>query len=74
MATGTEYKHAFSVFKDHIVHVHIKDGDYNADGKWERCMLGDGMIDVQWVCDQGACSSKPTLSSTSQSTTKSQTF
>ena len=52
MAAGAEYKHAFSVFKDHIVHVHIKDGDYNADGKWERCMLGDGMIDVQWVCDQ----------------------
>lgn len=52
MAAGTEYKEAFDIFQDHIVHVHIKDGDYNAEGKWERCMLGDGVIDVKWVWDQ----------------------
>lgn len=52
MAAGAEYKPAFEVFKDHIVHVHIKDGKYNAEGKWERCMLGDGVIDFKWVWDQ----------------------
>ena len=52
MAAGTDYKEAFDIFQDHIVHVHIKDGDYNAEGKWERCMLGDGIIDVKWVWDQ----------------------
>ena len=52
MAVGVEYKPAFEVFKDHIVHVHIKDGDYNDDGKWERCVLGDGIIDYPWVWDQ----------------------
>lgn len=52
MAAGAEYKSAFEVFKDHIVHVHIKDGDYNAEGKWERCMLGEGSIDYHWVWDQ----------------------
>jgi sugar phosphate isomerase/epimerase len=51
MAEGTEYKSAFETFKDHIVHVHVKDGKYNAEGKWERCMLGDGVIDYKWVWD-----------------------
>jgi sugar phosphate isomerase/epimerase len=51
MAVGTEYKSAFETFKDHIVHVHVKDGKYNAEGKWERCMLGDGVIDYKWVWD-----------------------
>ncbi len=49
MAANVEYKEAFNIFQDHIVHVHIKDGSYNAEGKWERCMLGDGVIDVKWV-------------------------
>ena len=52
MAAGADYKSAFDVFKDYIVHVHIKDGDYNSEGKWERCMLGDGIIDYHWVWDQ----------------------
>jgi|TARA_B100000959_G_scaffold190995_1_gene199665 sugar phosphate isomerase/epimerase len=52
MATDVDYKTAFHVFKDHIVHVHIKDGAPNAEGKWERCMLGDGEIDVRWVYEQ----------------------
>ena len=52
MAAGTDYKSAFDVFKDHIVHVHIKDGDYNSEGQWERCMLGDGIIDYRWVWNQ----------------------
>ena len=51
MAANVDYKEAFEIFQDHIVHVHIKDGNYNDEGKWERCMLGDGVIDVQWVWD-----------------------
>jgi len=51
MAVNVDYKEAFDIFQDHIVHVHIKDGNYNDDGKWERCMLGDGVIDVRWVWD-----------------------
>jgi len=52
MDANVDYKEAFEIFKDHIVHVHIKDGSYNAAGKWERCMLGDGVIDVTWVWDR----------------------
>ena len=52
MAAGVEYKAAFEQFKDHIVHVHFKDGLHDADGKWARCMLGEGEIDVRWVFEQ----------------------
>lgn len=52
MAANVDYKEAFDIFQDHIVHVHIKDGAYNDEGKWERCMLGDGVIDVKWVWEQ----------------------
>ncbi len=52
MAAGVDYKTAFEAFKEHIVHVHIKDGFYNAEQKWERCMLGEGEIDVPWVYEQ----------------------
>ena len=51
MAADTDYKEALDILQDHIVHVHIKDGYYNTEGKWERCMLGEGTIDVQWVWD-----------------------
>ncbi len=52
MAAGTDYKSAFDGFQDHIVHVHIKDGDCDSEGKWARCMLGDGIIDYRWVWAQ----------------------
>jgi L-ribulose-5-phosphate 3-epimerase len=52
MAAGADYKLAFETFKEHIVHVHVKDGKYNEAGKWERCMLGDGEIDYTWVWQQ----------------------
>lgn len=52
LAAGVEYKAAFEAFKDHIVHVHFKDGLHDADGKWQHCMLGDGEIDVRWVFEQ----------------------
>ena len=52
MGANTDYQEALEVFKDHIVHVHIKDGKYNDEGKWERAMLGDGVIDLHWVWDK----------------------
>ena len=52
MACGVEYKAAFDKFRDHIIHVHFKDGRYDANDKWVRTMLGEGIIDIQWVFDQ----------------------
>ena len=52
MAADQDYKEAFEVFKDHIVHVHIKDGRYNDEGKWDRTMLGDGVLDLHWIWDK----------------------
>jgi len=52
MDADEDYKPAFETFKDYIVHIHIKDGVYNADGKWERTMLGEGVIDIHWVWDK----------------------
>ena len=52
MACGVEYKAAFDTLRDHVVHVHFKDGKYDRDEKWVRTMLGDGIIDIQWVFEQ----------------------
>lgn len=52
MAADTEYEPAFEVFKDYIVHIHIKDGRYDAEGKFARTMLGDGVVDIHWVWDK----------------------
>lgn len=52
MQADQDYKEAYKVFRDHIVHVHIKDGRYGTDGKWERTMLGDGVLDLHWIWDQ----------------------
>jgi sugar phosphate isomerase/epimerase len=48
MHGGVCYQEAFSVFADHIVHVHVKDGR-NSAGGWECCHLGEGEIDYGWV-------------------------
>ncbi len=45
---GLDYYAAYAVFKGAIVHVHVKDCHTNA-GQYERCMLGDGMIDYAWL-------------------------
>ncbi len=45
-----DYREAFETFKDHIVHVHIKDGRWVGD-KFERCHLGEGDVDVAWVVE-----------------------
>ena len=52
MAAGVEYKSAFDKFRDHVVHVHFKDGRYDANDKWVRTMLGNGIIDIHWVFEQ----------------------
>lgn len=45
---GTDYKEGLEVMKDHIVHVHIKDGT-NEERSQEKTMLGDGDVDVPWI-------------------------
>lgn len=52
MQAGTDYRDAFSVFGPHITHVHFKDGRPSANGTWERCGLGDGVIDFSWLISQ----------------------
>ena len=32
-------------FGDRVVALHLKDGTYNAEGKWENCPLGEGVMD-----------------------------
>jgi sugar phosphate isomerase/epimerase len=45
---GVDYYSAYATFKGWIVHVHVKDCHLNA-GQYERCMLGEGMIDYAWL-------------------------
>jgi len=45
-----DYKEAFSVFKDWIAHVHVKDGAWVGE-TFERRHLGEGTIDYLWVVD-----------------------
>jgi sugar phosphate isomerase/epimerase len=49
MGAGVDYKQAWAIFHDHVVHVHLKDGRRNAEGKWERCHLGEGEVDAAWL-------------------------
>jgi sugar phosphate isomerase/epimerase len=48
-SVGVDYKQAWDVFHDHVVHVHLKDGRRGPDGKWQRVHLGEGEIDIPWV-------------------------
>ena len=48
---GVDYRAAFETFKDHIVHVHLKDGQVRDDG-FARCHLGEGDVDVPWCLEQ----------------------
>lgn len=45
---GVDYRDAFEIFSDWIVHVHIKDGRRTEDG-FERVHLGEGEVDAGWV-------------------------
>ncbi len=49
---GVDYKEAWSIFKDHVTHVHLKDGRMGPEGKWQRVHLGEGEIDGRWLLDE----------------------
>ena len=51
-ANGVDYKRAWSIFKDHVTHVHLKDGRPGPDGKWQRVHLGEGEVDSRWLLDE----------------------
>lgn len=50
MHGGVDYKQAFEIFHDHIVHIHVKDGRVGDDG-FKRTHLGEGNIDYRWVIE-----------------------
>jgi sugar phosphate isomerase/epimerase len=47
---GTDYKAGFEVMKDHIVHVHLKDGT-SENASQKTTMLGEGDIEIPWLLD-----------------------
>lgn len=49
---GDDYREAFHTYKEHITHVHLKDGLVALDAKFRRVMLGEGQIDAHWVIEQ----------------------
>ena len=51
-ANGVDYKQAWSIFKAHVTHVHLKDGHRLPDGTWQRVHLGEGEIDAAWLLDE----------------------
>lgn len=48
LAIEVDFREAFEVMRDHIVHCHLKDGAWTADG-FKRCHLGEGEVDPAWV-------------------------
>jgi sugar phosphate isomerase/epimerase len=46
---GVDYRQAWDVFHDQVVHVHLKDGERGPDAKWRRVHLGEGIVDVPWL-------------------------
>lgn len=51
MGAGTDYRTALRTMKDHITHVHFKDGALDENG-FRRTMLGEGDIDFGWIMQQ----------------------
>ena len=45
---GVDYKEAFDIFSDHVVHIHLKDGT-GFGPSFQRSHLGEGEIDYPWV-------------------------
>ena len=45
-----DFREAFEVMKDHIVHCHLKDGAWTDEG-YQRCHLGEGEVDASWVVE-----------------------
>ncbi len=51
MQDGTDYRLALWTMRDHIVHVHLKDGAVTSAG-FARTMMGEGQIDFSWIVQQ----------------------
>ena len=45
---GVDPKAAFETLKEHIVHIHIKDGAW-VNGEFQLCHLGQGQVDIPWI-------------------------
>lgn len=48
LTKGADYRTGFDVMKEHIVHVHIKDGT-KENASQKSTMLGQGLVDTKWV-------------------------
>ncbi len=48
LRAGTDYKKALNTFRDHIVHVHLKDGTSDPESH-KTTMLGEGDIELYWI-------------------------
>jgi sugar phosphate isomerase/epimerase len=48
---GVDYRYALEVMKDHIVHVHFKDGAPTDEG-YGLTLMGEGEIDFPWIMEQ----------------------
>jgi sugar phosphate isomerase/epimerase len=47
---GYDYRKAFEVMRDHIVHVHLKDGKLMPDRRnYKPTLMGEGEFDFRWV-------------------------
>jgi sugar phosphate isomerase/epimerase len=51
MHSGVDYRYALHVMRDHITHVHCKDGRFTLDG-FQHTALGQGQIDYPWILEQ----------------------
>ena len=51
MHAGVDYRYGLHVMREHIVHVHCKDGAYTLAG-FQYTMLGQGQIDYPWILAQ----------------------
>ena len=49
MGSGVDYRVALWEMREHIVHVHVKDGAVTMDKGYGRTMLGQGQVDYGWV-------------------------
>ncbi len=48
LTMGGDYQDALYALRDHIVHVHLKDGT-REPGSEQRTMLGEGELDLRWL-------------------------
>ena len=48
---GVDYRSALEIMKDHIVHVHFKDGAPTDEG-FGLTLMGEGEIDFPWIMEQ----------------------